>query len=400
VSELVDEYPSYPYARTCPYDPPPEFARWRERSPLGKVRLWNGRDAWIVTGLDEVRAVLRDHETFSSAPTTPGFPSLSAADEATKASGLMQVTDPPVHEVLRRAVQREFTVRRVTEKRVQTAALAADLLDEMAQQGPSADLVEAFAAPVPAQFTCRLLGVPLEDARFFADCLGQRFDPTSEQASVYAADDRLSDYFAGVVDDRRARPRDDLSGRLVRDHVETGRLTPEQAASVLHVLLIGGFDTTRNMIAMGTLLLLDHPDELSRLRAAPDDWPPAIEEMLRYLSVVQYERRAVTRDTTIAGQPIGAGEGVLTLLHAANRDPRAFAQPDELDLDRNQNTHVAFGSGIHQCLGQPVARMMLHVTFPRLFDRFPGLRLAAPKDELVYNEGRTIWGPRELPVEW
>jgi pentalenic acid synthase len=367
---------------------------------VSRITLWNGRPTWIATGLEEARTVLRDHRVFSSNPKAPGFPSLSPADEASKASGLLPFIDPPEHDVLRRSLQREFTVRRVNEKRIETEEIVDNLLSQMTSRRPPVDLVNSFAAEVPAQFTCRLLGVPLDDAPFFAGCLSDRFDASSEQSSVYAADERLAEYFDEVVRERLREPRDDLSGRLVRDHVETGELNQRQAASLLHVLLIGGFDTTRNMIGMGTILVLEHPGELARLQADPPRWPGAIEEMLRYLTVAQYERRAVTEDTRLGGQQLRAGDGVLTVLHVANRDPRSFQHPDELDLERADNNHIVFGSGIHQCLGQPLARMMLHVTFPRLFARFPGLHLVVPKEDLVYNEGRTIWGPKELPVAW
>jgi cytochrome P450 len=398
--DVTAEHRAYPYRRACPYDPPPDLARWHAESSVSRITLWNGRPTWIATGLDEARTVLRDHRVFSSNPKAPGYPSLSAADEASKESGLLPVTDPPLHDRLRRAVQGEFTVRRVNEKRVQTEEIVRVLLDRLADERPPVDLVRSFAAEVPARFTCRLLGVPLDDAQFFADCLSDRFDASAQHSSVHAADDRLAAYFDDVVQQRLGEPRDDLSGRLVRDHVANGELSERQAAALLHVLLIGGFDTTRNMIAMGTILLLELPDELARLQREPSRWPGAIEEMLRYLSVVQYERRAVTEDVELGGQSLKAGDGVLTVLHAANRDPRSFEHPDELDLDRPANNHVVFGSGIHQCLGQPLARMMLQVTYPRLFARFPSLRLVTPKEELRYHEGRTIWGPKELPVAW
>jgi cytochrome P450 len=227
-----------------------------------------------------------------------------------------------------------------------------------------------------------------------------RHDSTATQDTVRTADDRLAEYFDGVIQDRVQTPRADLSGRLVQRHVSTGELTPRQAASLLHVLLNGGFDTTRNMIAMATILLLDHSDQLEGLRKDPTGWPEAVEELLRYLSVVQYERRAVTADVDIGGQTLRQGEGVVTVLHAANRDPRAFEHPDELDLGRSDISHVAFGAGIHQCLGQPVARLILQVALPLLFTAFPTLRLHTPKEELRYSEGRTVWGPIELPVAW
>jgi cytochrome P450 len=200
------------------------------------------------------------------------------------------------------------------------------------------------------------------------------------------------------VTDRLAAPRDDLASRLVIDSVRTGKLSEEDAAALLHVLLIGGFDTTKQMIAMSTLALLEHPDQLAALQADPTLWRTAIQELLRYLSVVQIERRACVEDTEVCGQMIRAGEGVIVLLGSANRDPEVFAEPDRLDVRRKDLPHVAFGFGIHQCLGQPVARMLLAVVLPALFDRFPELAMAIPLEELRFREDRSIFGVQELPV--
>jgi cytochrome P450 len=166
----------------------------------------------------------------------------------------------------------------------------------------------------------------------------------------------------------------------------------------LHVLLIGGFDTTKQMIALSTLTLLEHPDQRAELRARPELWRGAVQELLRYISIVQIERRACVEDTEVCGQLIRAGEGVLVLLGPANRDPSVFIDADRLDIHRRDLPHVAFGFGIHQCLGQPVARMLLAVTLPALFDRFPGLALAVPFPELQFREDRSIFGVQGLPV--
>ena len=249
-------------------------------------------------------------------------------------------------------------------------------------------------------FTCLLLGVPYDDAAFFTRCLDVRFKPTSSAQSVYGVDDDLREYFRRMVAECERAPSDDLASRLVVDNVRTGRLTPEQAAALLHVLLIGGFDTTKQMIAVGTLVLLEHPDQLAVLRHEPGLWRMAIQELLRYISVAQVERRACVEDTEVCGQLIRAGEGVLLLLGAANRDPGVFHDPDRLDVRRKDLPHVAFGFGIHQCLGQPVARMLLSVVLPALFERFPDLRLAVPFEQLPFREDQSLFGVRELPVAW
>jgi cytochrome P450 len=389
-----------PFRRASKLDPPTELGLWRSEQPLRKVVLWNGNEAWIALSYEAVRAVFKDHRRFSSVPTTPGFPTINEADSATKAAALLPMLDPPVHTVLREAVLREFILRRIDALRPASEAMVAELLDRVARHGPPVDLVSALAGPVPARFTCLFLGVPYEDAEFFTRCLDVRFKPTSSAQSVYAVDDDLREYFRRLVAERERQPRGDLAGRLVAESVRTGKLTPEQAAALLHVLLIGGFDTTKQMIAVGTLVLLEHPDQLALLRADPGLWRMAIQELLRFISVAQVERRACVEDTEVCGQPIRAGEGVLVLLGAANRDPGVFPDPDRLDVRRKDLPHVAFGFGIHQCLGQPVARMLLSVALPALFARFGDLRLATPFAELPFRDDQSLFGVRELPVTW
>ncbi len=399
-AEAEEAATPYPIPRDSKLDPPPALGRWRAQRPLHRIKLWDGREAWAIVGYEEVREVLKNHETFVSSPLAPGYPTLGEADAATKKSLLLTMIDPPLHTQHRGAVLREFTVKAIESLRPDAEAIVDDLIDAMAAMDPPVDLIKVLGAAVPARFTCRLLGVPYSDAEFFQERLTVRFSPTSPAASVYGAEDGLRSYFADLVEDRLGQPRNDLSSRLVSDHVRTGQISPEEAATILHVLLIGGFDTTKQMIALGTLTLLEHPDQLARLKADPSGWRNAVEELLRYITLIQSERRACTADTVIGGQPIRAGEGVLVLLNSANRDASVFDSADTLDLERNAVRHLAFGSGIHQCLGQAVARMLLQLTYPKLFDRFERLRLAVPFDSLSFRESSSLFGVDELPVKW
>jgi cytochrome P450 len=397
---MLETAPPLNFTRTSKLDPPAEWALWRGDEPLRKVQLWDGSTAWVALSYAAVRAVFKDHERFKSQPATAGFPTINEADSATKASALMPMVDRPVHTVLREAVMREFILKRIEALRPETEQLVSELLDDIEAQGPPTDLVAAYATAVPARFTCLLIGVPYEDAAFFRSCLDVRFSPGSNTSSVYGADDQLRAYFRRLVAERDREPTGDLASRLVLDNVRPGTLSAEDAAALLHVLLIGGFDTTKQMIAMGTLTLLQHQDQLSALRAEPSRWRLAVQELLRYLSVIQLERRACVADTEVCGQVIRAGEGVLTVISAANRDPAVFTEPDRFDISRKEMSHVAFGFGIHQCLGQPVARMLLAVALPALFDRLPGLRTAVPFEHLLFNEGRNLYGLAELPLTW
>jgi cytochrome P450 len=397
----TEQPPVIPFDRARLYDPPAQLLDWQHRAPIMRVRLWHGGDAWLITGFEEIREILRDHKRFSSAPDMPGYPSLSPADAAAKNVPLLVFQDPPVHDLLRRSVQKEFTVRRADTMRDDTQAIVGDLLDGLTEMPRPVDLVPAFAALLPARFTCRLLGVPIEDADFFRERLSRRFDPKADQVSVTEADAEVTDYFRHVIQDRLAHARDDLSGRLATDYVATGQIEHDTAAVLLYQLLIGGFDTTRNMLSMSVVLLTEQPEALARLRAEPELWNTAIEELLRYLCVLQFNRRAVTEDVVVAGHLFQKGEGVMTSLSAANRDRRAYENAGSFDPTRRvEPSHMAFGHGIHACLGQHVARMQLRLALPQLFDRIPTLALATPLPELEYRPGANVVGPSRLSVTW
>lgn len=392
--------PTYPARRVDPLSPPPEYESWRETAPIRRVRLWDGSEPWVVTGFHEVKAVLKDHVRFSSVPSKHGYPLLSPSIAEAKKGALLVHMDPPEHDIHRRTVAAEFTARNVASLRPGIQESVDRLLNAMAAQGPPADLVQALAAPVPAELTCNLLGLPLSDSSFFSDRLQLRMDYTGTAGSAGKADGEIRQYFRDVVSDRLGEPKDDLSTRLVRGHVKTGNLDPEGAARVLHVLLIGGFETTQNMITLGTITLLKERDQLEQLQREPGLWPSAIEELLRYLSVIHVEVRAATEDVEVGGSLISAGDGVVVLLGVANRDSRAFADAARFDIRRDDRHHVGFGFGIHTCLGQVVARVTLEVVYTKLFGRFPTLELAVPMEELPFKEEMVVYGVHRLPVTW
>jgi cytochrome P450 len=262
----------------------------------------------------------------------------------------------------------------------------------MARQGPPVDLVEALAQPIPAQVICELLGVPYDDrARFQADALALfRLDLAPEELSAaYAA---VHGYVAELVAAKRAAPTDDLLSGLTESD-----LTDEELVNIGFTLLGAGLDTTANMIALSAYALLCHPEQLPALHAEPDH---AVEELLRYLSIIPGTVRTALEDVELGGQLVRAGESVTVSVPAANRDPAAFADPDTLDLRRRTSQHVAFGHGIHQCLGQQLARVELRVALPALFERLPGLRLAVPPEEVPLRTDMVIYGVHRLPVAW
>jgi len=307
--------------------------------------------------------------------------------------------DPPDHTRLRRMLNREFTVRRVNAMRPRVAGIVDGFLEHMERTGQPADLMRAFALPVPSLVICELLGVPYADRADFQ----RRSDILlSSAGSPQSQDDNareMNDYMVGLIAEHRRNPGEDILGTLIREHAAD--VTDDELVGIGNILLIAGHETTANTIGLGTLLLLQHPDQLALVRDDPTVLRTAIEEILRHLSIVQSgSPRLVTEDITIGGQPISAGEMVVVALPSANRDPAFLADADRFDVTRAPGAHVAFGHGIHQCLGQQLARMEMAVALPALLRRFPGLRLDGPQEALRFRDQGPVNGVRALPLSW
>ena len=387
----------YPIARRPGFDPPAEFASLRAEAPVCPVSLRHGRQAHLVTRYDDVRAVLRDHDRFSSDPSTPGFPQLRPVVDRKAAPGSFLVTDPPEHTRYRRLVTGEFTVRRMEALRPEVERITRERLAALRSGPRPADLVTAFALPVPSDVICLLLGVPVADQDFFSTRSRAHLDRSLSAERVQAALDELHDYLTDLVRARRAAPRDDLVSRLVR---EPG-LTDEEAVGMTVLLLVGGHETTANSIALSVLALQRDRARWEALVAEPDLVENAVEELLRYLSPVHHGVvRAVAGEATVGGTVLAAGEGVIASLFAANRDPAAFPDPDRLDLRRDARTHLAFGSGVHQCVGQLLARLEMRIALRALVAELPDLRLAVPFEEVEFKFDAPIYGLRSLPITW
>lgn len=398
------DLPDLPVTRGCPYRPPAGYDRLRGDGPVTRVRLAGGQAAWLVTGYAEARALLFDARLSSSRlhpsfPWREPLPSITKLrDEATapllKVGTTLTGADPPEHTRQRRLLAPSFTTRRVEALRPGIARVVEDRLDAMAGAGPPADLHGAFSVPVASTVISRLLGVPYEDhARFEADAR-LRLDPERGGEAL----GRLWAYLDGLIAAKEATPGEGLLDDLIaRRDEESGPDRTELLAFAL-LLLIGGLDSSASTITLGTLALLEHPDQLARLRTGACTVPTAVEELLRYTSVQETTSRVATADIEIAGVVIGAGDGVMIANGAANHDPGHLDGPGELDVGR-QAPHLAFGYGLHQCLGQGLARVELEVAFDRLVDRLPGLRLAVAPAQLRPTTSLPA-GVRELPVTW
>jgi cytochrome P450 len=397
------EAPDYPAPRaaTCPFDPPPTLRTLQEQAPLVRVRLRNGSTPWLVTRYAEQKALLADPRV-SSDFTRPGYPVEVPVDKDTQPQVSFILMDDPEHARLRRMVTSAFMIKRIEAMRPGVREIVDDLIDAMLAGPKPVDLVQAFALPVPSLVICQLLGVPYDDHDFFQDnskVLINRDVPAEERA---AAGGRLFAYLDDLIGQKIERPGEDLLSGLV-ERIERGELTRSDAAQMGVLMLLAGHETTANMIALGTAALLEHPDQLALLRETDDPAlvASAVEELLRYLHITHNGRRRVaTEDIEIAGETIRAGEGVIMAGDIGNRDPSVFPDPDRLDLTRNPRQHVAFGFGVHQCLGQPLARMELQVVYSTLYRRIPTLALAAPLDEVPFKHDGAVYGVYRLPVTW
>jgi cytochrome P450 len=351
-----------------------------------------------------MRALLADPRVSADA-RREGYPHTSAGGRALRARGSSTFIsmDDPDHARLRRMVTGAFAIRQVEALRPSIQRIVDERIDALLAGPRPVDLVEAVALPVPSLVICRLLGVPYADHDFFQQRTRVLVIRDQAVERVIAAQEELTEYLDGVIADKLAEPGDDLLSRLAVEHVAAGELSRREAAMMAVLLLIAGHETTANMIALGTLALLEHRDQLAAVRDTDDPVliAGAVEELLRYLSIVHSGRRRIAlEDIEIDGDTIHAGDGIVLAGDAANRDEDRFPDPDRLDVHRDARGHVAFGFGVHQCLGQPLARVELQVVYGTLYRRIPGLRLAVPLEQIPFKHDSNVYGVYELPVTW
>ncbi|MEU7838446.1 cytochrome P450 [Nonomuraea sp. NPDC049129] len=382
----------------CPFDPPKELIEAREQSPISRIPFADGHQGWLITGFDLVRSVLADPRFSSRRELMRHHPWVDYGDiEVPPAPpGEFLLMDEPQHSRYRKPLVGKFTVRRMRLLTERVEQITAECLDAMEKAGPSADLVTAFAKPIPAIVICELLGVPYEDRGAFQGNVDKFMDGETGDEELMAAYTAVQTYLADLVVTKRANPTDDVLSDLTDSD-----LTDEELKGVALILLAAGLDTTANMLALGTFALLRNPEQLAALRADPTLADKAVEELMRYLSVAKTFFRTALEDVELGGQTIKAGTAVILSMNTANRDPERFADPHTLDLRRQDGGHLGFGHGIHQCLGQQLARVEMRAAFPALVNRFPTLRLAVAAEEVALRpETADIYGVKSLPVTW
>jgi len=403
---LADRLPLFPFRSPDddPFTPVTGADLRRLDGPVTRVRLPTGGWTWLVTRHADVKQMLRS-DAFSADMTRPGFPLLRPAPPQTpqnRRGGFIRM-DGEEHRRLRMMLTAEFMVANIRRIEPLITGVVDDALDQLEAAGRPADLVARFALPVPSLVICHLLGVPYADHEFFQKRSAVLLDQGAEPTAVRDAATGLRTYLGTLIETKRTsgRPGDDLLGRLVSDRVRTGELEIGELIGMALLLLIAGHETTANMIGLSVVLLLQRPEVWRRLRDDDAAADGVVEELLRYLTIVRtgLPRQAI-RDVQVGGRLIRAGEPVTALLSLANRDEEVFADADEFDPYRQAHQHLAFGFGVHQCIGQPLARAELRIALTRLARRLPGLTLAADPATLPRRDMSIVYGLAELPVTW
>ncbi|OBJ53554.1 cytochrome P450 [Mycobacterium asiaticum] len=390
-------------AAGCPFAPPPKVLELNADRQLSRVRIWDGSTPWLITGYEAIRALFTDSRV-SVDDRLPGYPHWNEGMLATVHTRPRSVftSDGEEHTRYRRMLSKPFTFRRVEALRPAVQQIADDHIDALLAGPQPGDIVAGLALPVPSLVISQLLGVPYEEADFFQEQAqrGMGRYATEEDTAQGAAS--LARYLAKLVRIKMESPSEDLVSDLA-ERVNAGELSVREAAQLSTGVLIAGHETTANMLSLSVAALLENPDQLALLRdtADPKVIATAVEELMRYLSIIQTgQRRIAIADIELGGETIRAGDGIILDVAPANWDSRQFPAPERLDLTRNDGSHVGFGYGRHQCVGQQLARMELQIVLPTLFRRIPTLRPAVPIEELPFKHDALAYGVYELPVTW
>lgn len=405
MSETMTEtdIPEYPMEReaSCPFAPPRQMLN--NAKGLARVRIWNGDTPWLITGHEEARTLFADARV-SVDDRREGFPHwnehmLSTVDKRPRS---VFTADAEEHTRFRRMLSKPFTFRRVEGLRPVIQKITDECIDEILAGPQPADIVDKLALPVPTVVISEMLGVPYEDHEFFQEHANAGLARYAAADAMQKGAMSLHQYLINLIEKKQANPAEDAVSDLA-ERVNAGEISVKEAAQLGTGLLIAGHETTANVIGIGVLALLENPEQADFLRQAEDPKviANAVEELMRYLSIIQNgQRRVAIDDIDISGETIRAGEGIIIDLAPANWDAKTYPEPDKLDLRRDAGQQLGFGYGRHQCVGQQLARAELQIVFHTLLRRIPAMRLAIPFDQVPFKHDRLAYGVYELPVSW
>jgi cytochrome P450 len=389
----------FPFDTPPQLDAEPEYALLRKEDPVPRVRLAPGGEAYLVSRYEDVKRVFTD-PVFSRAATSD--PGVAVLRPVRRNPYLMVSLDAPEHTRVRRLVARAFTPRSVELLRPRVEQIADELVDAMMANPQPVDFVASFAAPLPALVVSEMVGAPTADVAMLREWMDIALSVTAHSPDeIRAAGEQMFGYLGQLIAAKRAAPGDDLLSRMIAARDDNDQLSEPELLHNTYLLLIGGYETTAALLANSLLTLHTHPDQLAMLRRDPGLIPGAVEELLRYVRIAKAVlERVATQDVDLSGTPIPAGSTVIPLQYSANRDGAFADDPDRFDITRTPLSHMAFGGGIHFCLGAPLARLELAVAFEKLFSRTPGLRPAVDAAEVDWKGGLLTRGPETLPVTW
>lgn len=399
------ELPSvFPAERTTAFDPPEEYhCLATAGQPVSRVKLWSDERIWLVTGYNEVRRVLKEQDLFSADMDWSNFPLISRQKLELQIKGTFVRKDGEQHARVRRALSKDFTINRILSMRPVVEKIVDEYFDRMEALPRPVDFVEAFALPVPSQVMCHVLGIPFEDGEYFTERAKVALSHRVEPEDVIAAMNELREYLVRLVDEKRDNLGDDVISRLIEEQEASGKFDHDEVVTISLLLRGAGHETTANMIGLSLLALLRNPEQRRLLADDPGLAGHAVEELLRYLSIMHHGlARVATDDVELGGCRLRKGDGLVAMINVANRDQDKFPAPDKLDLGNAESAigHLAFGFGAHQCLGHALARLELEVVFSRILQRFPGIQLAVPAEEIPLRTDMFVYGVHELPVTW
>ncbi|MER5478845.1 cytochrome P450 [Streptomyces sp. NPDC002734] len=391
----------FPWDRKCPFSPPDQYAQLVAEQPIGKTMLATGREAWLVTGYHNIRQLLTDPRV-SSSRREENFPFYFPIPEVFRTETSFIGYDPPEHTRTRRKAAITFTNRQTQKLRPQIEKIVDETIDRLIAKGSPVDLHHELSLPIPMTVICLLLGIPYEDHEFFQKhgAVLLAGDSTTQQRQ--AAMVEVGAYLENLIAVKEKTPGDDLLSRAIDEYRSSGEeYETRDLVNLCRLLMNGGHETTASMISIGTACLLEHPEELAKLKADPSLVPTALEEVIRFLTIGDAAiARVAMEDIEIGGVTIPKGDGILCVAFTGNRDPEVYENPDQLILERGNRKHLGFGYGLHHCIGADLARLELEIVWSKLFQRLPNLRLAIPYKDIRTKEGAVIYGVWELPVEF